>query len=195
MSPGTTVFDAEQAYGFVLLANGDPKSQRRLIEELAPLVRRRVGRLLGNSSDTDDITQDVILRILDRLDRIESAEHLIGFSMQTVTLVVREYLRSKRRRRWVFWGDAQNSHPEAQAGAEQQLATELYSALKNLPDEQRIVLTLQLVEECELSEIAEQTGFSRSTVNRHLAAARHRMKIALRGNTPLTEFFQVPEGS
>ncbi len=188
-------FDAERAYALALLADRDPVSQRRLIEELAPLVRRRVLKLLGNDSDADDIVQDAILRILDRLDRVLSADHLQGFVMKTVTFVVQEHFRSKRRRRWVFWGDAQNDYPATSENEGQLTTDEIYAALKNLPDEQRIVVTLQLVEECELSEIVEQTGFSRSTVNRHLAAARQKIKTALRGTNPLAELFLVPEGS
>jgi RNA polymerase sigma-70 factor (ECF subfamily) len=55
----------------------------------------------------------------------------------------------------------------------------LQGALRDLPAEQRAVLTLRVVEEMSYKEIAEALGVPAGTVMSRLARARDRLAVAL----------------
>src|SRR3954449_5909210 len=56
-------------------ANGPPLTPERVFREYAPRVYNLARRMLGNDADAEDVTQDVLLQVVRKLDtfRGESA--------------------------------------------------------------------------------------------------------------------------
>ena len=60
-----------------------------------------------------------------------------------------------------------------------ELAVRIDAAIESLPEMQRVVARLYLVEEFGHAEIAEMTGLSEGTVRSHLSLARGKLKERL----------------
>ena len=60
-----------------------------------------------------------------------------------------------------------------------EIATRIDRAIESLPEMQRVVARLFLVEEFEHAEIASMTGLSEGTVRSHLSLARKKLREQL----------------
>ncbi|HVR41545.1 MAG TPA: sigma-70 family RNA polymerase sigma factor, partial [Thermoanaerobaculia bacterium] len=69
---------------------------------------------------------------------------------------------------------------DADLGAQSnEIASRVDAAIESLPEMQRIVARLHLVEQFEHAEIAAMTGLSDGTVRSHLSHARRKLKEQL----------------
>jgi RNA polymerase sigma-70 factor (sigma-E family) len=132
--------------------------------DYAPLVR--LATVLVDREVAEELVQDAFVRTHSRLSRIEPGK---------VTVYLRSAVingaRSHLRRRMV-----QRKHPPAPApnaaaaevdGVNRAQRTELFGALKRLPNRQREVLVLRYYEDLSEAEIAETLGISTGSVKQH----------------------------
>jgi RNA polymerase sigma-70 factor (ECF subfamily) len=153
------------------LREGRAWAQRALLEDHTGLVERVLVRILGRFRDLDDLTQEVFLRVLDRVDEIREPAALRGFVASVAVFVAREAIRSKRRRRWlVFLAPADQPEPEATGIDEEARAAlaELYQVLDRMDDDVRVAFSLRYLEGMEVVEVAQACGVSLSTIKRRL---------------------------
>lgn len=160
------------------LREGKAWAQRALLEDYTGLVERVLVRILGRFRDLDDLTQEVFLRVLDRVDEIREPAALRGFVASIAVFVAREAIRSKRRRRWlVFLAPAEQPEAPAEGIDEEARAAlgELYDALDRLDDDVRVAFTLRYLEGMEVAEVGEACGVSLSTIKRRLRDGEQRV--------------------
>ena len=160
------------------LREGTAWAQRALLEDHTGLVERVLVRILGRFRDLDDLTQEVFLRVLDRVDEIRDPAALRGFVASIAVFVAREAIRSKRRKRWlVFFAPAEQPEPPVEAIDEEARAAlgELYDALDRLDDDVRIAFTLRYLEEMEVADVGQACGVSLSTIKRRLRDGEQRV--------------------
>jgi len=156
--------------------DGTTGARRRLLTVWHREVHRWCRSLAGPRQDPDDLAQEVLLRALRHLERVEHPERFRAWLYGTLLRVIRERERWARVRRQVP-AAALEHHPSPQPGVEEEaLASErrarVRQALESLPAEQRMLLWAHYVEGQRRREICAWSGLAPGTLNRRLTRAR-----------------------
>jgi RNA polymerase sigma factor (sigma-70 family) len=161
------------------LANSAGKDRAGFSEELyatvAPVINKLLWALLGPDSERDDLAHEIFLRILQRADQLRDRSRLQPWAARLAVNAVKNEFRRRKLRRWLSL-DAEDErspsyHPDFE-GREVLLHT--YGVLAKLPARERVALTLHLIGQQPIDEIALVTGCSGRTVKRRLRAGRER---------------------
>lgn len=146
-------------------------------------------RLLGNSAEAQDVSQEVFLKAYDRFEDLRDSPTAGGWLKTVARNMCLNHL-SRYRKRWTFFSDLRRDDdergdreldfaaPEPDAD-ELELADQrqlLESALRKLPEAQRVPLVLYHFENMRYEEIARQLKRSLSKVKTDI----HRGRLALR---------------
>ena len=167
------------------LAAGERDPLGVLYVRYARFVRSIVTRVVGVSgSEADDVTQEVFLVLLDKASGYGDSGRLKAF---LCGIAVRQ-ARSRRRRQWFrdailrrFAGRVPGAAAMAESSMDTDLGTraEVRRALQVLPEPQRQVLLLHVLENLSGEEIARALGVSPNTVWTRLHRARQAMRRVL----------------
>ena len=140
---------------------------------------RRLARALAHSTDeAEELAQDAAVRLLDRApDKIGHA----GYERQTLTRLWLDRRRSLARRMRRFakaaWRAADTIDPESPA----EINGVVRTAMDRLPDRQRAVLVLVVVEGLTHAEVAASLGCSEAASRQALKSARENLRGELEG--------------
>ncbi|MBO0849984.1 MAG: RNA polymerase sigma factor, partial [Pseudonocardia sp.] len=143
---------------------GDALALDRLLDELAPYVRRLCARI--SPAAADDATQEALLAIFQGLPSLRVPEAIMTW-VRSVT--VRTAIRLARRH------DLEVAEEEALAGryaSPLEGLVDIDDALARLPVSQRVVLVLRTREGLSEQEIATTLGIPTGTVKSRLYRAR-----------------------
>jgi len=158
---------------------GDANAFRAVYEAHVGRVRAVCLRLSGDSTRADELTQDVFVRVWERLGtfRGESA-----FSTWLHRLAVNEVLQTlrsagRRERRVMTMSEPPDTAMHGGAGLEATM--DLEQAIAALPEGCRTVFVLHDVEGMHHDEIASLTGTAVGTSKAHLFRARRLLRQAL----------------
>jgi RNA polymerase sigma-70 factor (ECF subfamily) len=165
-----------------------------VFREYAPRIYNLARRMLGNDADAEDVTQDVLLQVVRKLDTFRG-ESQLGTWLHRVTVNAALAHRAKRATRQKHEsGEPPDDLPAASSPTgpmkrwnvppdEPVLAAEqaklIEEAIQRLPPVFRDVYVLADVEGLPNSEIAEILGMSVPAVKSRLHRARLRMRDAL----------------
>ena len=173
------------------LRAGDEQAFRRLVEENQRLLYAVCLRMMGDSAEAEELTQEVFIRAFQAIDRFEERAKLSSWLCKiAVNLCYNriQYLQrrggKKKRSLDHFVGDRwerelNHAHPlsakiqgpeEAQNSKE--VMTLISRALLHLSEELRSLVILRDVEELSYQEIVEITGLQLGTVKSRLHRAR-----------------------
>lgn len=171
--------DRERASLVRGLALGQAWAARAFLEEYTPRVRRVLVRVLGHDSELDDLTQEVFIRALDRVEQVSDPSGLDRWLTSIAIFVARESLRSRRRRlSWLFSlsddGYRREGEKVVQHGELETVLQAFYHVLRKLGVDEQIVFALRHLDGMKLAELALSTQVSVATVKRRLAAAELR---------------------
>ncbi len=166
-------------------ARGDAGAARALTVRLAPRAYAQAFRMLGDRSEAEDVVQDAMLRLWRIAPEWRTGEAQVStWLYRVVSNLCTDRLR-KRRRGGVALDDV--AEPEDPApGVEATLQdnarhTALRVAIADLPERQRLALTLRHFEGVSNPEIAEQLGVSVEAVESLTARAKRALATALKG--------------
>jgi RNA polymerase sigma-70 factor (ECF subfamily) len=165
-----------------------------VFREYAPRVYNLARRMLGNDADAEDVTQDVLLQVVRKLDTFRG-EAAFPTWLHRVTVNAALATRRKRARRDegrvydpldAFSEEGQHAGyvrpwpkvPEGHALAREQQQT-IEAAIASLPDLYRDVFVLADVEQLPNAEIADMLELSLPAVKSRLHRARLMMRDAL----------------
>lgn len=158
---------------------GDPNAFRAVYEAHVGRVRALCLRLSGDAARADELTQDVFVRVWERLGtfRGESA-----FGTWLHRLAVNEVLQtmrsaSRRERRVAIMAEPPEAPGRDGSGLDQGMDLEV--AIAALPEGCRTVFVLHDVEGLRHEEIASLTGTAVGTSKAHLFRARRLLRAAL----------------
>lgn len=165
-----------------------------VFREYAPRIYNIARRMLGNDADAEDVTQDVLLQVVRKLDSFRG-ESQIATWLHRVTVNAALAHRAKRATRQKReTGDADDDRLEGAApdadvkrwnvlpdepvlAAEQQAIIE--RAIRELPEPFRDVYLLADVEGLPNADIGNMLGLSVAAVKSRLHRARMRMRDLL----------------
>lgn len=134
----------------------------------------------GDRDWAEDLTHDVFLRLHGHLRSLEARADLGGW-LYTVTARL-ALTRRRNERGWASrlatFFKPQQSAPLDEQVAARQAARGAMALLSTLPDQERIVLCMELIDGLKQREIAELLELSEGHVSKLLKRARERVRIA-----------------
>src|ERR1700690_1092081 len=157
----------------------------------APRIFGIVQRSLGPSSDAEDLTQDIFLRVFARIHTLRDPDALSSFVLSIALRVIKWQLRQRRVRRILHLTDdgmpPEIAVPGLDSEARQALAR-LYKFLDTLPVEERTVFVLRQIEGMDLQEVSVAVGMSLATVKRRLSRARNHLTSRIQVDSALRAY-------
>ena len=158
------------------------------VREYQHLVFATAVRLLGSAAEAEDVSQTVFLRAFERFDEIGGSPSAPGWLKTVTTHLCLNHL-SRYRARWQLFSELEREETDAGgfadniAAPEAPIATQtdarlarLESALRALPDHQRVPIALFHFDGKSYDEIASLLGVSLGKVKTDI----HRGRLALK---------------
>lgn len=174
------------------LQRGEQQAFKTVIGLYQDMVYNTVLSIVQNMEDAEDLTQDVFVQVH---QSVGSFKRDARFSTWLYRIAISRALdhekRRKRKKRFgfvqKFFGDdgelqfdaGEFNHPGVQLENKEK-AAELFKALRQIPDNQRIAFTLSKIEGINSHEIAAILNTSFYAVESLLARAKTNLKKSLR---------------
>ena len=178
-------------------------SQRRAFDELVKRYQRQAVavayRLLGNSHDALEVTQDAFLKAYTSLATLQKPEAFGGWLMRIVSNLSLNFRRSRKTRHQLplddLLGPSESQQAESTGASDwmvegadpvrrlegRELGQRLQEALKQLPEKQRLAIVMFTIEQMPQKQVAETLGCSVEAVKWHVFQGRKKLKELLRG--------------
>jgi RNA polymerase sigma-70 factor (ECF subfamily) len=145
-----------------------------LVTSLRPALVKYFQRKMGNSTEAEDLTQDVLLRALLHASW-KSPEQAKGYIFRIAVNCWRDRRRRLRSHGTnIRWEDTSGEEvgtqkpPECVLGVQEEL-DQVAAALEQLNVRTRTVLILIKLEQMRIANVAQMLGISVSAVNKHLS--------------------------
>lgn len=156
----------------------DPAAQisfRRIFDTYSDLVYSVAFSYMKNSSDANDIMQDVFLRFYQNMEKLPDESAYKPWLIRVTVNCCKNVMRSGWFSR-VFFPENFDEIPYEQDFGEK---SELYFAVMKLPEKERIPLHLYYYEGCSTHEISDMLSVKESTIRVRLMRAREKLKNML----------------
>ncbi len=155
-------------------------------------------RLLGNSHDALEVTQDAFLKAYRSLETLQKPQAFGGWLMRIVANLSLNFRRGRKTQSQLplddlfeSGGSQQGSSPAgsdwmAQSGDPQrtmqslELGQRLHEALQQLPEKQRLAIVMFTIEQMPQKEVAASLGISVEAVKWHVFQGRKRLRDLLK---------------
>jgi RNA polymerase sigma-70 factor (ECF subfamily) len=163
----------------------DDADLRAEMVALLPRLRRFSIGLAGNVAEADDLLQSALEKALGRFSQFERGTRLDSWLFRIIQTTWIDSRRRAYRREVGMEGEVIERLPSASPEDESQTRyalSDVQKALARLPDDQRSVVLLVLVEGYSYEEAASMTGVPIGTVMSRLSRARRSMAASLEGH-------------
>lgn len=155
-------------------------------------------RLLGNSHDALEVTQDAFLKAYRSLETLQKPDAFGGWLMRIVSNLSLNYRRSRKTRSQLPLDDLFESGGSAQIGSvagsewmarsddphraieSVEMGQRLHEALQQLPEKQRLAIVMFTIEQMPQKEVAASLGISVEAVKWHVFQGRKRLREMLK---------------
>ncbi|MBN2527623.1 MAG: sigma-70 family RNA polymerase sigma factor [Deltaproteobacteria bacterium] len=156
------------------IGDGDPLAASEFYRRYGKRINSLVWSLMGGDAEHDDIVQTVFVNILQSLSSVRNPEKLSTWVDSVAYRVVFKELRRRKGQRVVpmdVESDTmqKNSRQWGAAG----VAMRVYRIMELFAPEDRMIFSLKYLNCFQLTEIAEVSGLSLSTVKRRINAVKN----------------------
>jgi RNA polymerase sigma factor (sigma-70 family) len=161
---------------------GDTRAYDALVSHYLPRAVSIAWGIVRNAQDAEDVAQEALVSAYRNIGRFRSGEPFGPWLFRIVTNRALDVVRHRTKFQSVELEDTKHAdrRDEADVGAASgELARRIDEAIEELPEMQKLVARLHLVEELDHQEIAAITGLSGGTVRSHLSLARTKLKQKL----------------
>lgn len=161
---------------------GDTGAYDALVSHYLPGVISIAWGIVRNAHDAEDLAQEAFVSAYQNIGRFRSGEPFRPWIYRIVTNRALDVVKHRTKFRSVELEDTEHAArlDEAHVTAESsEIARRIDEAIEELPEMQRLVARLHLIEELDHQEIASVTGLSDGTVRSHLSLARTKLKQKL----------------
>src|SRR2546423_119 len=154
---------------------GDAGPYEYLVSKYMKRVVSIAWGIVRNGGDAEDLAQEAFVKAFQTIGRFKSGEPFGPWIYRIVTNLALDVMKHRQRFRHE---EIQDTLPAARRDSADlpavanELARRIDEAIESLPEMQRVVARLYLVEHFEHSEIAEMTSLTEGTVRSHLSLAR-----------------------
>ncbi len=164
---------------------GDENAFRVIVDRYMDEVSRTVTGMLGAGPEIDDVVQEVFIKLHRSLSSFRGDSSLKTYVIRMSINKSLDALRKRKRMRWMQpFGLADEREPEASERSDQELDESdrrkvLRAAVDRLPDKQRAVVVLRLIEDLSTEETSQALGIPYGTVLSRLKRGVERLKNEL----------------
>jgi RNA polymerase sigma-70 factor, ECF subfamily len=149
------------------------------IVQLLPRLRRFARSLANSVQDADDLVQLAIERALSRSEQLRPQGQLSSWMFGILRNAWIDEARARGRRTKLFVAPELGENVADPAASSHADTLSVQAAMARLPDEQREVISLVLVEGLSYKEAAEIVGVPVGTVTSRLARGRDSLQTML----------------
>ncbi len=160
----------------LMMTNGTVESVQQRIVALLPRLRRFARSLTHNPHDADDLVQIAVERALARLAQWRGDTPLDGWMYKIVKNAWFDETRTRKRRSEVFLVD---DSVDLAGGGDLGDALSIRAVMSRLPDDQRLAVSLVLIEGLSYQEAADVLEVPIGTLTSRLARGRQALQAAL----------------
>lgn len=167
-------------------------NQFEFLQVIAPFkdkVFRLAKRLLVSTEEAEDATQEVILKLWNKNESLDSYSSIEAFAMTITKNYCLDQLKSKRA------GNLQivhSNYTDRQPSLQKQLEDSdtlswVEKIINNLPEQQRLIIQMRDVEQFEFSEISKILEMNETAIRVALSRARK----TIRENMTKTDHYGI----
>lgn len=161
---------------------GHPAAQRRLYDRYVQAMYNRVLRMVADRHLTEDILQEVFLKVFRYLASYKGEASLGAWIKRIAINTTIEHLRSRRRIEYVDelpeYGLV--GHAKEETSGPKLSPKEVQQAIQQLPEGARLVVTLFLIEGYQHKEIAQILNITESTSKTQYRRGKQLLRKLLR---------------
>lgn len=162
---------------------GDASAYDYLVSKYMKRVVSIAWGIVRNAHDAEDLAQEAFVKAYQTIGRFKTGQPFGPWIYRIVTNLALDVVKHRKRFRHEELRDVEPAARRDDAdllARSGELAERIDAAIQSLPEMQRIVARLYLVEEFSHAEIAAMTGLSEGTVRSHLSLARGKLKERLK---------------
>ena len=176
----------------VQLQQGDGQAFKKLVDEWQDMVYNTALGIVQNADDADDITQDVFIQVYQSVSSFKGESKFSTWLYRIVITKSLDHLKKKKRKkRFGFMQSLFGNNSDEEIHPEEfnhpgvlmenkERAAELFKALQQLPDKQRIAFTLHRLEAQRHQDIATVMELSVTAVESLIARAKGNLRQILK---------------
>jgi len=171
------------------IAEGDERAFTELVERHQNMVVGTVAKMLGNSSEAEDISQQVFVRIWKHARRYKPNAKFTTYLFTITRNLVFNEIRRRKRRNEVSSDEREETSRQEIADSpqyrpdremeRQELRDVVDKAIEALPEQQRLAVVLRRYEQMPYEQIAEVLELSLPAVKSLLFRARTSLRESL----------------
>lgn len=174
--------DPLEARAIAAVKNGDGGQYAYLVSKYMKRVVSIAWGIVRNAHDAEDLAQEAFVKAFRTIGRFKSGQPFGPWIYRIVTNLALDVLKHRQRFKEEELTDravAPRADRADLPAISNQLAARIDAAIEALPEMQRVVARLHLVEQFSHSEISAMIGVSEGTVRSHLSLARTKLKKEL----------------
>ena len=176
----------------VQLQQGNDQAFKKLVDEWQNMVYNTALGIVQNADDADDITQDVFIQVYQSVSSFKGESKFSTWLYRIVITKSLDHLKKKKRKkRFGFMQSLFGNNSDEEIHPEEfnhpgvlmenkERAAELFKALQQLPDKQRIAFTLHRLEAQRHQDIAAVMELSVTAVESLIARAKGNLRQILK---------------
>lgn len=155
------------------------REAQRLVETYGDLALRLAYTYLGSRQDAEDVSQDVLCKLITHRKPFNGPEHQKAWVIRCTINACKDLLRSAAHTRNVSLGEATNLPLVALTLDAQNIPGQVTRAVMDLPPLYREVIYLHYYEDMSIKEIAAALNAGPSAVAKRLSRAREKLRERL----------------
>lgn len=174
--------DPLESQAIAAVKGGDRGAYDYLVGKYMKRVASIAWGIVRNATDAEDLAQEAFVKAFQSIDRFRAGEPFGPWIFRIVTNLSLDVMKHRTKfREEELSGEepAARRDNAALPAVTSEIARRIDRAIESLPEMQRVVARLSLVEEFEHAEIASITGLSEGTVRSHLSLARKKLREQL----------------
>jgi RNA polymerase sigma factor (sigma-70 family) len=154
-----------------------------VMDEYGEGLKRLIFTYVKNKTQTDDIFQDVLLTVYQKIDTFDGRASLKNWVYQITSNKCRDYLRSPLHR-LLIWKEEISRKASSMTPEKMYLLDErkrmIIEAILTLPLKYREVLVLQYYKELSIQEISNVLQVNPSTIKTRIMRAKEKLRAILK---------------
>ena len=146
----------------------------------SPVRRFFLNQTLGNTQLSDDLAQETFIKAYLNITKFRGLSSFSTWLMRIAYNVFYDDVRARKQTEDV--DTSISALRQSASSGDSNLKMDIYAALALLKPDERICITLQLIDGYPIDQISKITGIPENTVKSHLRRGKERMTIYLKQN-------------